>query len=63
MSTMELDASGRVSAHGAGELGLIHQMAQRIGLPDAINRQLKLLKLHRPYFASDHVLAIADKTG
>jgi hypothetical protein len=62
MSKMKLDISERVNAHGAGGLGLIHQMAQRIGLPSAINSRLKLLKIHRPYRESDHVLAIAYNT-
>ena len=33
--------------------------AQRIGLVEAINRDLHLLKIHLPYFESDHVLNIA----
>ncbi len=62
MSRMKLEVSERINAHGVGGLGLIHQMVQRIGLPAAINSQLKLLKIHRPYFESDHVLAIAYNT-
>jgi hypothetical protein len=62
MSRMKLDVSDRVSAHGVGGLGLIHQMVQRIGLSTAIDEQLQLLKIHRPYHESDHVLAIAYNT-
>lgn len=62
MSRMKLDVSERISAHGVGGLGLIHQMVQRIGLPSAIDSKLKLLKIHRPYHESDHVLAIAYNT-
>ena len=56
---MKLDISERINAHGVGGLGLIHQMVQRVGLPSAIDRRLKLLKIHRPYLESDHVLAMA----
>jgi Transposase DDE domain group 1 len=62
MSRMKLDVSERINAHDAGGLGLIHQMVQRVGLPAAIDDQLKLLKIHRPYLESDHVLAIAYNT-
>ena len=62
MSKMSLDVSERINAHGVGGLGLIHQMVQRIGLPAAIDSRLKLLKIHRPYLESDHVLAIAYNT-
>lgn len=62
MSKMKLDVSERINAHGVGGLGLVHQMVQRIGLPAAIDSQLKLLKIHRPYLESDHVLAIAYNT-
>jgi hypothetical protein len=62
MSKMTLEVSDRINAHGVGGLGLIHQMVQRIGLPAAIDSQLELLKIHRPYHESDHVLAIAYNT-
>ena len=62
MADMTLDLSERINGHGVGGLGLMHQMVQRIGLPAAINDRLKLLKIHRPYHESDHVLAIAYNT-
>jgi len=34
-------------------------MARKIGLIDAIDRELHLLKVHLPYHESDHVLNIA----
>src|SRR5437764_1999558 len=48
-------------AHGIahGGLGAIHTLARRIGLGDAIDRHLHLLKIHLPYHESDHVLNIA----
>jgi Transposase DDE domain group 1 len=44
-------------AHGG--IGAIHQLARRLGLIEAIDRRLVLLKVHRPYHESDHVLNLA----
>jgi hypothetical protein len=44
-------------AHGG--IGAIHLLARRIGLVDAINENLHLLKIHLPYHESDHVLNLA----
>ena len=40
-------------------LALIHNMVSRLGVADIINRELHLLKHHRPYTEGDHVLNIA----
>lgn len=42
-----------------GGIGAIHLMAQRLGLPEAINQHLHTLKIHLPYHESDHVLNLA----
>jgi hypothetical protein len=42
-----------------GGIGAIHLLAHRIGLVDAINQNLHLLKLNLPFYESDHVLNIA----
>ena len=42
-----------------GGIGLIHRMALELKVPERINDGLKLLKLHLPYWESDHVLNIA----
>ena len=44
--------------HAAG-LGACQLLVQRLGLADAIDRELHLLKRHLPYFESDHVLNLA----
>ena len=44
-------------AHGG--IGAIHLLARRIGLIDAIDRNLHLLLIHMPYHESDHVLNFA----
>ena len=41
-----------------GGIGAMHQMVQRIGLVQEIDRALELLKVHVPYHESDHVLNI-----
>lgn len=48
-------------SHGitVGGIGAIHALAKRVGLIDAINQRLPLLKLHLPYHVSDHVLTLA----
>lgn len=44
--------------HAAG-LGACQLLVQRLGLADAIDRQVHLLQRHLPYFESDHVLSLA----
>ena len=49
----------RTHAVAAGGIGAMHLMARKLGLVDAIDRHLHLLKVHLPYHESDHVLNIA----
>jgi hypothetical protein len=42
-----------------GGIGAIHQMVGRLGLADEVNRGVSLLKVHVPYWESDHVLNMA----
>ena len=58
-SNIQYDVADRTTAMGAGGIGLIHLIGLRIGLSQAINNRLHLLKRHLPYFESDHVLNIA----
>jgi hypothetical protein len=37
----------------------VHRLAEEIGLVEAIDRRLHLLKIHMPYHESDHVLNLA----
>lgn len=53
------EISDKFRGIACGGVGLMHQMACRLGLPEAINDQLHLLKVHRPYHESDHVLNLA----
>jgi len=43
----------------AGGIGLMHRLARRCGLIEELDRRLHLLKVHLPYYESDHVLNIA----
>ena len=51
--------ASRVRAVAAGGIGLMHQMAEAIGLDREIDRRVELLRFHAPYEESDHVLNIA----
>jgi hypothetical protein len=53
------DIADRTRAIGCGGIGAMHLLARRVGLIDAIDRDLHLLKVHLPYHESDHVLNIA----
>ena len=53
------EVADRVGAIGVGGIGMIHQLARRMGLIDAIDRDVHVLKSHLPYHESDHVLNIA----
>lgn len=47
--------------HGvvSGGIGAIHLLVAELGLAEAIDRHLHVLKIHMPYHESDHVLNIA----
>jgi Transposase DDE domain group 1 len=57
--TIDYDVSYRDRAIAHGGIGAIHMLAHRVGLPQAIDDHLHLLKVHLPYHESDHVLNIA----
>jgi hypothetical protein len=56
---IRVELSDKVRAIGVGGIGLIHQLAQTTGLVEAIDRRVRVLKQHRPYHESDHVLNLA----
>jgi hypothetical protein len=53
------ELNDRINGSAFGGIPLFHKLAQDIGLVEAIDRQLHLLKLHLPYSDSDHVLNLA----
>jgi hypothetical protein len=58
-SNIEYEVSDRTKGLCAGGIGAIHLLARQIGLIEAIDERLELLKVHLPYHESDHVLNIA----
>ena len=52
------EVSDRIEAIGFGGLGLIRQLTARLGLAEAIDARLQVLRRHLPYRESDHVLSL-----
>ena len=51
--------SERTKGTAHGGMGMIATLVESVGLAQEINSSVSLLKLHKPYFESDHVLNIA----
>jgi hypothetical protein len=58
-SNIHYDIAERQRGLAHGGIGAIHALARRIGLIDAIDARLHLLKIHLPFHESDHVLNFA----
>ncbi len=56
---IQYELADRVRGLGPGGIGAMHLLAKRTGLVEAIDRQVPLLKIHLPYYESDHALNIA----
>ena len=56
------ELAGRTRAISCGGIGAMLRLTQELGLDQAINRRLHLLKIKLPYHESDHVLNIAFNT-
>jgi hypothetical protein len=57
--TIHYEIAERSRGVAVGGIGAIHALARRLGLIEAIDRRLEVLKIHLPYHESDHVLALA----
>jgi len=53
----EFSERAKGTAHGG--IGMIAKLVESVGLAQEIDSSLSLLKLHKPYYESDHVLNIA----
>jgi hypothetical protein len=53
------EIADRTRGISSGGIGAVHALARRVGLIDAIDRGLHLLRFHFPYHESDHVLTFA----
>ena len=58
-ANIRVELADKVRAIGVGGIGLVHRLAGEVGLVKAIDRRVHLLKIHRPYHESDHVLNLA----
>lgn len=58
-STVSFEMSSRTCATAAGGVRLAHELARAVSLPSEIDERVDVLKLHRPYHESDHVLSLA----
>jgi hypothetical protein len=58
-SNVHYELGERSRAIDAGGVGLLWLLVRKLGLAEAIDRRLELLKVHLPYHESDHVLNIA----
>src|SRR5664279_5428991 len=53
------ELSARTKATGHGGIGAVAKLIRNVGLAGEIDSSLELLKLHKPYYESDHILNIA----
>src|SRR3954467_13245070 len=58
-SNIHYDVAARTQAISCGGIGAIQLLVRKLGLAEAIDERLHLLKLHLPYHESDHVLNFA----
>jgi Transposase DDE domain group 1 len=58
-SNIHYEIADRTRGLAHGGIGALHALARQIGLIDAIDERLHLLKIHLPFHESDHVLNIA----
>ncbi len=56
---IQYEMSDRTRGLAAGGIGMMHLLARRTGLIEAIDGAVQVLKIHLPYHESDHVLNIA----
>jgi hypothetical protein len=58
-SNIQYELADKARGLSAGGIGAMHLLARRSGLIEALDARLHLLKIHKPYHESDHVLNIA----
>jgi Transposase DDE domain group 1 len=58
-SDIHYEIADRSRGLSSGGIGAMHALARQVGLIDAIDDHLHLLKFHFPYHESDHVLTFA----
>lgn len=58
-SNVQYEHSDRVGGLTCGGIGAMQRLAQHVGLVEAIDAHVQVLKVHLPYHESDHVLGVA----
>lgn len=58
-SNIHYEIAERSRGISYGGIGAMHLLVRQLGLAEAIDKDLKLLKIHLPYHESDHVLNLA----
>jgi len=58
-ANIQFEIADRTHGMSYGGLGAMVLLVRRLGLAEAIDRRLHLLKIHLPYHESDHVLNLA----
>src|SRR5512147_921174 len=56
---IQYETATKTRAIPCGGIGAIHLLVRKLGLAEAIDERLHLLKVHLPYHESDHVLNFA----
>lgn len=56
---MQYEHSDRVRGLATGGIGAMHRLARHVGLIEAIDEHVEVLKVALPYHESDHVLGVA----
>src|SRR5947209_12785891 len=59
-SNIHYEAAAKSRGIACGGIGAIHLLVRKLGLAEAIDERLHLLKYHFPYHESDHVLNFAS---
>jgi hypothetical protein len=57
------EAAAKTQGISGGGIGAIHLLVRKLGLAEAIDEQLHLLKFHFPYHEGDHVLNFASNAS
>jgi len=58
-ANIQYELADKTRGLSCGGIGAMHALVRHIGLIEAIDRDLHLLKVHLPYHESDHVLTLA----
>jgi hypothetical protein len=58
-TNIHYEAAAKAQGIACGGIGAIHLLVRKLGLAEAIDQRLHLLKFHFPYHESDHVLNFA----